>query len=110
MPTFINIMQDPDTLMPTYRKRATAPDKILKFICHAANPPADAISFVLVFENDFAAISVNTDIAFVSAKVGKRQIVQIDLIPIAQRPSKPEGYKYTIVMDGRTWDPRVVPN
>jgi hypothetical protein len=110
MANLINIMQDPDTLAPTYRRRATASDNKLRFICHSANPPAAAIPFVLVFENDFAAISSTTEIAFVSTTVGIKEQVTVQLIPKNQRPSRPQGYKYTVVMDGRTWDPRVVPN
>jgi len=110
MASVINIMQDPDTLAPTYMKKATASDNKLRFDCHSAKPPAAAVPFVLVFEHDFAAISATGGITFISNTVGLKERVEIDLIPKGQRPPKPEGYKYTIVMDGRTWDPRIVPN
>jgi hypothetical protein len=110
MANVVNIMQDPDTLAPTYRERATAGDDKLRFECHSANPPTPAIAFVIVFENDFATISSTGSIVFVSSAVGIKEKIEVQLIPKNLRPSRPQGYKYTIVMDGRTWDPRIVPN
>ena len=110
MANVINIMQDPDTLAPTYQKKATAADNKIRFVCHSASPPTPAETFVIVFENNFATISKTGAIVFTSTATGINQQCEVELIAKNLRPPKPEGYKFTVVMNGLTWDPRIVPN
>ena len=108
MANIINLMKDPGTNKPTNWARASAPDNKLKFISHAGAAAA-APQFVIEFESSFAAISSTGSTVFVSALVGWKQEVVVDLIHKNDRPDKPEGYKYTVIMDGESWDPRIVP-
>jgi len=117
MAYYIYLVNDPVT-GPTHGQK-TAADSLLVFRSIGYTSKDAPAPFELRFEPAFAGKFTSSQstacakssghgpVVFASQRSGEYYEVRIKLKSGVTHPD--EGYKYDVIMSGRTWDPRVVP-
>jgi len=117
MAYYIYLVNDP-VHGPTHGQRSAA-DSLLVFRSIGYTSRMEPAAFELRFESAFAGkfvsqestqcgkLSSDEKMVFKSKRADEYEEVRIKLKADVKHPD--EGYKYDVVMSGKTWDPRVVP-